>query len=69
MPGKEGIEFIRNIRAHNNTIPIIAMSGGSSNFTESYLRASRKLGANSVLQKPFRPKLLLSTIEELLTQD
>lgn len=66
MPDKEGIEFIQSIRNHNPNIPIIAMSGGNSDFSASYLRASQKLGANKVLSKPFESELLYSAIEELL---
>lgn len=66
MPDKEGIEFIQTIRSTNKEIPIVAMSGGNSDFSASYLRASQKLGANKILNKPFESTLLFNTIDELL---
>jgi CheY-like chemotaxis protein len=66
MPVKEGIETIMTIRRENRTIPIIAISGGGRTKRLDFLDAAQKLGANAVLEKPFRPKELIDLIETLL---
>ncbi len=66
MPGKEGIETIREIRALSPTLPIIAMSGGSANIGLHYLDVAQKLGASAILSKPFRPVELVDLVDSLL---
>jgi CheY-like chemotaxis protein len=66
MPGKDGIETIRELRAINPEIKIIALSGdvrfdGSS----SILKAARLFGANRVLEKPFRNDDLARLVEDV----
>jgi len=68
MPGKEGIETIREIRALSPDTPIIAMSGGGANIGLEYLDAARKLGASSILAKPFRPVDLAELVKRMLAQ-
>jgi CheY-like chemotaxis protein len=68
MPGKEGIATIREIRALSPATPIIAMSGGSANIGLEYLDAAAKLGASSILAKPFRPADLAELVKRLLAQ-
>jgi CheY-like chemotaxis protein len=68
MPGKEGIETIREIRALVPDTPIIAMSGGGANIGLGYLEAAGKLGASSILAKPFRPADLAQLVKSLLEQ-
>jgi CheY-like chemotaxis protein len=64
MPGKEGIETILDLRRRNPALPILAISGDPQSKT--YLDLARKLGANAVLEKPFRAADLLSEIDKLL---
>jgi DNA-binding response OmpR family regulator len=66
MPGKEGIETILEIRRLNRTIPIIAMSEGSSKPHRMYLNSAVKLGATRTLTKPFPTKRLLEEIDACL---
>jgi len=63
MPDAEGIETIRELRKAAPTLPILAISGGS---TPLYLDAAGKLGASAVLAKPFSNEDLLTTVEALL---
>lgn len=66
MPNKEGIETVRELRVIAPTVPIVAMSGGGVGIGRRYLDAAQKLGANSILSKPFRPAELLELVESLL---
>lgn len=62
MPQDEGIVTIRNIRALDRTVRIVAMSG-SGNPDVDFLKIAAKLGANSALAKPFEKEELLSHVE------
>src|SRR5688572_5772731 len=53
MPGKEGIETIRDLRKLAPELPIIAMSGGGMRSNYDFLSMARRLGATEVLGKPF----------------
>lgn len=66
MPNREGIGLITQIRACDQTTPIIAMSGGDPNRDHQYLQAATALGANASLKKPFTTHDLLPLIERLL---
>ncbi len=65
MPGKEGLETIRELRRQWPDLPIIAMSGGGRRQPTDYLRAARMLGAVRTLEKPFAVDDLLATIAEV----
>jgi CheY-like chemotaxis protein len=66
MPGKEGLETIRELRALRPDVRIIAVSGGSPNLAVDYLFVARKLGALKALDKPLRPQALLDAVTEVL---
>ncbi len=53
MPGKEGIETIRELRQLSASLPIIAISGGGRGQAAGYLALASLSGATSVLAKPF----------------
>lgn len=65
MPDKEGLETISEIRALMPTIKIIAISGGGKKQDMTFLNLAKQMGAEKVLQKPFRPSDLLNTISEI----
>jgi CheY-like chemotaxis protein len=65
MPQQSGTETIRQIRQSYPLLPIIAMSGWSSKDFAP-LEDAVALGANRVLEKPFRPDELIAKIRELL---
>lgn len=69
MPGKEGLETIRELRRRDADVRIIAMSGGGSggHGTDGYLKTAKLLGANRILAKPFTPGEVLKAITEVLT--
>jgi CheY-like chemotaxis protein len=76
MPGEDGVDFIRRLRASGCTAPIVAISGGGNLepegykpgavTTAAYLAAATNAGANSALIKPFDRKQLLGIVESVL---
>lgn len=66
MPGQEGVQTISILRREWPHIPVIAMSGGLSH-SNLYLDIARKIGARRILPKPFTPRELLDTIDEVLS--
>jgi YesN/AraC family two-component response regulator len=67
MPGKEGLETIREIKALNASIKIIAMSGGGVGNPEMYLEIAKKFGAQHSFRKPINNETLLLTVKKLLS--
>lgn len=65
MPEKEGIATILEMRRHDQTLPILSISGAG--YRNIYLDFARKLGANASLEKPFRPAELINIIKGLLS--
>jgi DNA-binding response OmpR family regulator len=66
MPDKDGLEVIRAIRDSNARTPILAMTAGLASLKEPLLVAASALGANDVIQKPFRPAALRERVDALL---
>lgn len=66
MPEKEGIETIRDIRAKDPTVPILAYSGGGRTKNYDLLRMADKLGATEVMRKPFSNEELVATVARCL---
>ncbi len=67
MPEKEGLEFIREIKAIDSNAKIIAISGGGITDPKMYLDLASKFGAVQAFTKPVDNKILISTIEEILS--
>jgi len=66
MPGKEGLETIRELREVNPDVRIIAVSGGGQISPDLYLDLARKLGAFLTLKKPFTRMEILGAVDLLL---
>lgn len=66
MPTQEGIETILNLKAYNNSIKIIAISGGGLGSAYNYLDNALKLGAKFALEKPVNITELINKVEILL---
>jgi len=66
MPGKDGLEVIKELRASGLDLPILVMSGGISTLRTPILAAASALGADEVITKPFRPQALRERAEALL---
>jgi CheY-like chemotaxis protein len=76
MPGMDGVQLIRQLRADYPGVRIVAISGGG-NFelggyrpdaisTRAYLAAATKAGADAALAKPFDTAELEAVIRPLL---
>lgn len=66
MPEKEGLETLRELRAMNPDVNVIAVSGGGRIGPEDYLIAAEKLGARYAFPKPIPHDTLLDATEALL---
>ena len=66
MPGKEGIATILELREAKPDARILAMTGGGNFAAADVLRIAELLGADNSLKKPFRPGVLLNTVERCL---
>jgi CheY-like chemotaxis protein len=75
MPGKDGVNTIKEIRKDFPVIRIIAISGGGSVqpneyvpeaiSTTAYLAAAKEAGADRVFTKPFERKDLIQAVDDL----
>jgi DNA-binding response OmpR family regulator len=68
MPGKDGLEVIRALRAGDSRLPILAMTAGFATLKEPLLVAASALGADDVIEKPFRPQALRQRADTLLAK-
>ncbi|GMQ79056.1 MAG: response regulator [Anaerolineae bacterium] len=66
MPGKEGLETIKELRKISPDVKIIAISGGGRVVPKDYLQVAQAFGAQRVFNKPVEYNELLSTIAELV---
>ncbi len=64
MPGEDGIEATRALRAAGVTVPIIVFTGLEGDGTEA---AAMEAGATAVLTKPFQIQGFHDLIDSLLT--
>ena len=58
MPGQEGLETILTLRRDDNPVKIIAMSGRDIEMLDT----AKLIGADDVIEKPFRAQDLLDRI-------
>jgi CheY-like chemotaxis protein len=63
MPGPDGYELCRAIKASNRPVPVLLLSGTFEAFDED---RARDLGADGHVRKPFESRALLARIREIL---
>lgn len=66
MPGKEGIETIREIRRAHPSVKIIAMSGRGTKGDVDVLLVAKAMKCHQTLVKPFSGEALIKAIEAQL---
>ena len=66
MPGKDGLELIRELRGRERSILVLAMTAGLASLKDPLLIAASAFGADDVIQKPFRPMALRQKVDALL---
>tara|TARA_E500000318_G_scaffold55810_1_gene51854 strand:+ start:22504 stop:22869 length:366 start_codon:yes stop_codon:yes gene_type:complete len=67
MPGKEGMETIKEIRTLYPDVQIIAMSTGGSVGNSHVLEYARMIGAHETIRKPVELPNLITTVERMLS--
>jgi len=63
--GREGLELIPRVRAHDSTLPIVVMTGWGS--IDTAVEAMRR-GAKSFVQKPWEDVMLLEILEREIAE-
>jgi DNA-binding response OmpR family regulator len=63
MPNQEGLETILTLRRDDTPLKILAMSGTDAHLLET----ARLIGADAIIEKPFRAQELLSCVRDLAT--
>ena len=66
MPGREGIETIMAMKERSPGVKILAISGGGLLGAAGVLDLARRLGADTVLAKPFRSDQVLDVARKLI---
>jgi DNA-binding response OmpR family regulator len=66
MPRQEGIETILTLRREDTETKIIAISGGGRTGNTDSLEMARLLGADDIIEKPFRTDQLLAKIASVM---
>jgi CheY-like chemotaxis protein len=67
MAEGDGFELMNAVRDRGLSIPIVAMSGGSSTLSGTdHLELARKLGAAAIVDKPFRKAHLAEAIDRAI---
>jgi len=65
MPEADGVEVSIEICSSFPDVPVIGMTGGRYGVDNQYGRSLKRLGAASILYKPFSANDLLQAIDEL----
>ena len=66
MPGREGLETVRDICQNFPETKVVAISGGGQTGTLDVLSIARTFGAHDTLEKPFPAEKLIDCIATLL---
>jgi CheY-like chemotaxis protein len=69
MPERDGLEFIRDLRAEGHPTKIIAVSDGGQTGLIDMLRAAEVFGATRTLSKPVALNKLLALVRDLLVEE
>jgi CheY-like chemotaxis protein len=64
MPGIDGLETLKGIRAKGYTFPIVIFTSDDKEETRNKCLAA---GANELLYKPSKPSLILNLVQKILS--
>ena len=62
MPGRDGLEVVRELAAASPAVRIVVVSGGGFGGKVDMLDVARHLGAAEVLRKPYRAADFLAAV-------
>lgn len=62
MPHQDGIDVLREIKSVPRPPRVVVISGGSPRMQLDFLEIAQKLGADSILYKPFTREQLLEAV-------
>lgn len=68
MPEMDGLEILMAIRKTNNTVPIIAISGGMRLVHIDFLRQAKLFGARYAFEKPVSLEVLNKAVQQALEE-
>jgi DNA-binding NtrC family response regulator len=68
FPGRRSIEALIGLGKRSGPVRIIGMSGGNRYLPDYYLSLTRKLGVQTILQKPLGEEQLLAAIDEVFSE-
>jgi len=63
MPEMDGLEFVKNVRTSNKSIPILMVT---TNAAKDDIVDALKNGVNNYIVKPFTPETLKEKVESVL---
>lgn len=67
MPGRGGLEVIRDIREKWPAVKVLAISGGwGGTSSDEAMETAAQIGADATLPKPFGPKELIAKVSEMI---
>ena len=69
LPGESGLRLLREVRATNPNLTLIAISGGTSvgrSVHVDVLQLAQSLGTHAVVKKPFELSSFVSTVEGVI---
>ena len=64
MPKKEGISLIKELRAENSSLPVIAITSDVHGRAKEFLELSKQVGATTVIEKPISHDSLATALFE-----
>jgi len=67
MPDLDGLRLLAAMRARGSRIPVIGMTGGMKGVVAPFADIMSRMGARSVLTKPFSGDELLRAVQASLT--
>jgi two-component system chemotaxis response regulator CheY len=69
MPGKDGLEMTAELKREFPDAKVIAISAMSQSHNYDFKRAAEAMGAERLIEKPFRIAEVMQTVQEVLGGD